>query len=97
MVESVWDCFLKRDAAGMLRKIRPDSTIWGVVQPDRVRRETLERYVAVDFPQSVRFTTRFSYQPPSAISGRGRTTVLLRRRRLVHAHEGARPSGPRPY
>jgi len=48
----------------------------------------------------VRFTTRFSYAPPNAISRRGRTTVVLRRTddawRLVHVHEGERPSGVPP-
>jgi len=51
-IEAVWDCFLKRDPEGMLERIRPDCTIWDVFQPDLVRRDTLERYVAKDFAQS---------------------------------------------
>lgn len=48
----------------------------------------------------VRFTTWFQYQPPNPVSHHGRTTVVLRRRpegwRLVHVHEGERPSGSPP-
>ena len=51
-VEAVWAAFLQRDPQAMLRRIRPDCTIWDVFQPDLVRRDTLERYVAADFAQS---------------------------------------------
>ena len=48
----------------------------------------------------VRFTGSYSYAPPNAISGKGRTTVVLRRFdegwRFVHVHEGHLPEGIPP-
>ena len=46
----------------------------------------------------VRFFTEFSYEPPNALTGEGRTTVVLRRFLdrgwlVVHVHEGALPAG----
>ncbi len=48
----------------------------------------------------VRFYSSYRYEPPHAISGNGRTTVVLRRFpegwRFVHVHEGHIPGGIPP-
>ena len=46
----------------------------------------------------VRFYAQFSYAPPNALEGKGRTTVVLRRFPdrgwlMVHVHEGSLPAG----
>lgn len=49
----------------------------------------------------VRFNTHFAYEPPNPISGKGRTTCVLRKFPsqgwlIVHVHEGTLPSGIPP-